>query len=91
MTITEAKDKIEEAAQHAFDQHCKPLIVAEMRRLKIKKINYVMGVYFFTMNNGRQLSDTDFEESTSTRKKFVDEYVYPFSDRIRAVNNDIEL
>lgn len=90
MTITEARATIEQAAQQAFNDNCKPLIEKEMRRLKIRKIRYNMGVYFFTLNDGRQLSDTQFEESTEARKKFAEEYVYPFSEPF-CVDNDIEV
>lgn len=90
MSIEEAREKIDQAAQTAFDQYCKPLIVQEMKRLKIRKIDYVMGVYFFTLNNGKQMSDSEFEESTEARKKFADEYVYPFSEPF-CVDNDMEI
>lgn len=90
MNITEAMATIEQAAQSAFDTNCRPLIEKEMRRLKIRKIEYVMGVYFFTLNDGRQLSDTEFEESTEARKRFADEFVYPFSEPF-CVDNDIEI
>lgn len=90
MTITEARATIEQAAQQAFNDNCKPLIEKEMRRLKIRKIEYNMGVYFFTLNDGRQLSDTQFEESTEARKKFAEEFVYPFTEPI-CVDNDIDI
>lgn len=90
MTINEARAKIEQVAQQAFNEHCRPLIEKEMRRLKIRKIEYVMGVYFFTLNDGRQLSDTEFEESTEARKRFADEFVYPFSEPF-CVDNDINI
>ena len=91
MTIAEARATIEQEAQRAFNEHCRPLIEKEMRRLKIRKIKYTMGVYFFTLNDGRQLSDTQFEESTEARKKFAEEYVYPFSSEPLFVDNDIEV
>lgn len=62
MTIAEAKEKIEQEAQKAFDTYALPLIRARMRALKIKRIEYNMGVYFFEFNDGKTMSDIEFEK-----------------------------
>ena len=46
---------IEEAAQLAFDKIVKPVITKEMKRLKIKTVQQVMGVIFITLNNGKRI------------------------------------
>lgn len=48
-----------------------------------------MGVYFFTLNDGRRLSEMEFE-STESRKKFAEEFVYPFTEPF-CVDNDMEI
>lgn len=84
---------IEEAAQLAFDKIVKPVITKEMKRLKIKTVQQVMGVIFITLNNGKEFSDTEFEESSSIRKQFLENYIYPLqSDPFYTlINSDITL
>jgi protoheme ferro-lyase len=76
-TTEEIQAYIEQIAQSAFNKYAKPLIRKEMQKLKIKSIETVMGVIFFTMQNGETISDSDFQ-TTERRKEFVEKFIIPW-------------
>lgn len=87
------KNKCIEAVQKVFDTEARPIIEKEMRRLKIARIQHIMGVEFFTFNSGKVLSDNEFIESSEARKNFYDQNIAPWKERgfYQMVDTDIEL
>jgi hypothetical protein len=80
--------------QEYFDLKLKPLIVKDMKRLKIKRINSIMGVTFLTMNNGKEYSDNEFVETNQVRKiEFMKKWIsrLRFGELYRLINYDIDL
>lgn len=84
---------IEKAAQLAFEKEIKPLIIKEMKRLKIKSVEQIMGVDFITLNNGKKYSDSDFENRSEISKKFLEDFIYPLNEGLfySLINHDIFL
>ena len=82
---------IEQAAQLSFDTNIKPLIIKEMKRLKIKKVEQIMGVDFITLNNGKKYSDIEFEGKSESSKTFLEDFIYPLNDGhfYTLINHDI--
>lgn len=72
-------DAFYKQTQDLFDSTLKPIIVKEMKRLKIKSIDFSMGMYFFTLNNGKVLSDSEMDESTWARRLFIRKFINPLS------------
>lgn len=52
---------IEKQAQDIFNVYARPLLVKQMKRFKVSKISYSMGVYFY-IKNGECYSDDELIE-----------------------------
>lgn len=86
--VTDVIDNVEsfsdafyKQVQDLFDSTLKPIIIKEMRKLKIKSIDQTMGTYFFGFQDGRVLSDSEMEDSTLRRRLFMKKFIRPLSSQ----------
>lgn len=89
MTTEEIKDLMAEQVQSVWNNLVKPDIIVQMKRFKISKIEYVMGVVFFTVK-GKQIASDDFA-TTEARKLFVETLIDPWDQKPYCALIDIDI
>lgn len=89
--IKEIKDEMDKVRQNVWETKVKPEMIKRMKRLGVTKIEYRMGVPFFTLTDGNSYSDDDFIAMTQPKKEFYETYIEPWHEYGYPIDYDVDL
>jgi len=89
--IKQIKKEMDDVRQQVWETKVKPSMIKRMKTLRITKIEYRMGVPFFTLQDGNTYADDDFIAMTAPKKEFYDIYIDPWHEYGYPIDYDVDL
>lgn len=89
--INNIKQEMDDIRQKIWETKVKPEMIKRMKRLGITKIEYRMGIPFFTLINGNDYSDDEFVTMTIPKKEFYHIFIDPWHEYGYPIDYDVDL